>query len=42
MDVPCPPMNFVAESVVISAPCSIGLTSPTPVVLSTTKGIPAS
>ena len=40
--VPCPPINFVADSTTISAPCSIGLIRyGVPNVLSMIRGIPA-
>ena len=38
--VPCPPMYFVAELAIISAPWSNGLIVPTPIVLSAMSGIP--
>ena len=37
--VPCPPMYFVAEDAMISAPWSNGLTEPIPTVLSAINGI---
>ncbi len=42
MQVPCPLMYLVAEATTISAPRSSGRTNPTPIVLSTISGTPAS
>ena len=39
IEVPCPPTYFVAEAAITSAPCSNGLTRPTPTVLSTISGM---
>ena len=37
--VPWPPTYLVADAAITSAPCSKGLTKPTPTVLSTINGI---
>ena len=43
IEVPCPPMNLVAECTTMSAPCSIGLIRyGVGIVLSTIRGMPAS
>ena len=39
IEVPWPPTYLVAEAAITSAPCSKGLTKPTPIVLSTINGI---
>ena len=40
IDVPCPPIHFVAEWMTMSAPCRIGWQRSGANVLSTTSGIP--